>query len=151
IDVGAGESTLVDDLLARGYRNLTALDISPTALEVTRKRLGSAADRVQWIVADVTRAPLASHCFDLWHDPAVFHFLTGEADRAAYVQQVIHAVRPGGHVIIGTFGPEGPTRCSGLDVVRYGATALHQRFGDHFRLVESVKEVHVTPWGAPQQ
>jgi SAM-dependent methyltransferase len=151
IDVGAGESTLVDDLLTRGYNNLIALDISATALEVTRRRIGSSADRIQWIVADVTRAPVGRHCFDIWHDRAVFHFLIGEEDRAAYVRQVLDAVRPGGHVIMGTFGPEGPTRCSGLDVVRYDANALHQQFGERFQLLESAKEIHVTPWGAPQQ
>ena len=151
VDVGAGESTLVDDLLARGYSNLAVLDISPTALAVTRERLGSAADHVRWICADATRVPLARHRFDLWHDRAVFHFLTSPQGRAAYVESVLYAVRPGGHVIVSAFGPEGPTRCSGLDVMRYDAEALHGQFGGSFRLLESSEQVHRTPWGAAQQ
>ena len=151
IDVGAGESTLVDDLLRRGYRDVTVLDISPTALDVTRKRLGPLAEHVRWIAADITRSPLPRHAFDVWHDRAVFHFLTHRVDRAAYVQNVLHAMRPGGCVIVSAFGPEGPTHCSGLDVVRYDAAALHGEFGRGFRLMESTKEVHHTPWGTAQQ
>jgi SAM-dependent methyltransferase len=151
IDVGAGESTLVDDLLARGYRNVTLLDISQTALEVTRKRLGAAAEQVHWMLADITQASLPLHSFDVWHDRAVFHFLTAPEDRSAYVQRVVHAVRPGGYVIVSTFGPEGPTRCSGLDTVRYDAQSLHGQFGDRFRLVESSQELHQTPSGTTQQ
>jgi 2-polyprenyl-3-methyl-5-hydroxy-6-metoxy-1,4-benzoquinol methylase len=151
IDVGAGESTLVDDLLARGYRNVTLLDISQTALEVTRKRLGAAAEQVHWMLADITQASLPLHSFDVWHDRAVFHFLTAPEDRSAYVQRVVHAVRPGGYVMVSTFGPEGPTRCSGLDTMRYDAQSLHGQFGDRFRLVESSKELHHTPSGTTQQ
>lgn len=151
IDVGGGESTLVDDLLTRGYPNLTVLDISPTALAVTRRRLGAAADSVRWLAGDVTQVRLPSGEFDVWHDRAVFHFLTDPQDRLAYVRQVEQAVRPGGHVIVSTFGPEGPAKCSGLDVMRYDGEALHGEFGPRFRLVESAREVHYTPWGAPQQ
>jgi SAM-dependent methyltransferase len=151
IDVGGGESTLVDDLLRSGYENLTVLDVSATALDATRQRLGPDAGRVQWVQADVTTAPLPPRSFDVWHDRAVFHFLTKQEDRAAYVRQVLHAVRPGGHVIVSTFGPEGPERCSGLDVVRYDAAELHDQFGRSFRLIESTKELHVTPWGSTQQ
>jgi SAM-dependent methyltransferase len=151
IDVGAGESTLADDLLRRGYTDLTVLDISQTALEVTQERLGHAAARVNWICGDVTRVPLPRHCFDIWHDRAVFHFLTAPQDRASYVQSVLRSVRPGGNAIVSAFGPEGPTRCSGLDVMRYGAEALHGQFGGSFRLVESSTELHYTPWGAAQQ
>jgi 2-polyprenyl-3-methyl-5-hydroxy-6-metoxy-1,4-benzoquinol methylase len=117
IDVGGGESTLVDDLLARGYENITGLDISQTAIDVNRKRLGNAAERVNWLVADITKVNLEPSAYDVWHDRAVFHFLTAPSDRLSYVRQVAHAVKPGGHVIVSTFGPEGPTRCSGLDVV----------------------------------
>lgn len=151
IDVGAGESTLVDDLAARGYRNVCAFDLSPTALDVARKRLGSDASKVEWLCGDVLTYPFVRGSYDVWHDRAVFHFLTATSDRAAYVRQVAHAVKPGGHVIVATFGPEGPTKCSGLDVVRYGPQSLHREFGPAFRLVGHRTELHRTPTGAPQQ
>lgn len=151
IDVGGGESTLADDLLARGYRNLTVLDISPTAIAVAKARLGAAGDCVEWIVADITHADLPADAYDIWHDRAVFHFLTAAADRAAYVERVQRSVKRGGHVIIGTFGPEGPAKCSGLDVRRYDAGSLHEEFGRRFRLIESSKELHQTPSGSTQQ
>jgi 2-polyprenyl-3-methyl-5-hydroxy-6-metoxy-1,4-benzoquinol methylase len=151
IDVGGGQSTLVDDLLARGYGNVTVLDISQTAIDANKKRLGAAAERVHWLVADITMAELAPAAYEVWHDRAVFHFLTLEADRAAYVRQVARAVKPGGHVIVSTFGPEGPTKCSGLEVVRYDADSLHKEFGVRFRLLESSKELHQTPFGTVQQ
>jgi 2-polyprenyl-3-methyl-5-hydroxy-6-metoxy-1,4-benzoquinol methylase len=151
IDVGGGESTLVDDLLARGYENITVLDVSQTAIDVTKNRLKEAAARVHWIVGDVTKVTLEAKAYDIWHDRAVFHFLTTDQERAAYVERVAHAVRTGGHVIVGTFGPEGPTKCSGLDVVRYDTESLHNEFGARFRLVESSKELHETPFGIKQQ
>jgi 2-polyprenyl-3-methyl-5-hydroxy-6-metoxy-1,4-benzoquinol methylase len=151
IDVGGGESTLVDDLLARGYENITVLDVSQTAIDVTKKRLGLAEEQIHWLVADVTDAQLEPRAYDVWHDRAVFHFLTASKHRAAYVRQVGHAVKPGGHVIVSTFGPEGPTKCSGLDVVRYDAESLHEQFGVRFHLVESSKELHRTPFGTTQQ
>jgi len=151
IDVGGGESTLVDDLIRRGFDNVTVLDISPTALDATKERLGRAGERVHWLAADITSVSLPGHSFDIWHDRAVFHFLTAAEDRAAYVRNVLHAMRPGGFVIVSTFGPEGPTRCSGLDVVRYDSENLHAQFGAHFRLIDSSKEVHYTPWGTAQQ
>ncbi len=151
IDVGAGESTLVDDLLRSGYARLTVLDISPTAFDVTKARLSRLADGVEWLVADVTQAEFPAHFYDVWHDRAVFHFLTSAADRAAYVQRVALSVKPGGHVIIGTFGPEGPVKCSGLDVQRYDAGSLHGEFGSRFRLIDSLKEMHQTPFGTLQQ
>ena len=151
IDIGGGESTLVDDLLARGYENITVLDVSQTAIEVTKKRLGLAAEKIHWLVADITEAELEPGAYDVWHDRAVFHFLTASEQRVAYVRNVAHAVRPGGHVIVSTFGPEGPTKCSGLDVVRYDAESLHNQFGVRFRLVESSKELHRTPFGTTQQ
>ena len=151
IDVGGGESTLVDDLLAAGYKNITVLDVSQTAIDVTKKRLGLPAQHVCWLVADITRVQLASSAYDVWHDRAVFHFLTGMEERRAYVRQVAHGVRPGGHVIVSTFGPEGPTKCSGLDVARYDSESLHAQFGVRFRLVESSKELHQTPFGTTQQ
>ncbi len=151
IDVGGGESTLVDDLLARGFQNITVLDISQTAIDATRKRLGPSSEQVRWLVADITNTRLEPCVYDVWHDRAVFHFLTATAARIAYVRQVAHAVKPGGHVIVSTFGPEGPTRCSGLDVVRYDADSLHREFGISFRLLDSFKELHRTPFGIIQQ
>jgi len=129
IDVGGGESTLVDDLLARGYQNITVLDISETAIDANRKRLGPASEQVHWLVANITNTELKAGTYDVWHDRAVLHFLTDTDARIAYVRQVAHAVKPGGHVIVSTFGPEGPTKCSGLDVVRYNADSLHDEFG----------------------
>jgi SAM-dependent methyltransferase len=151
IDVGGGESTLIDDLLLRGYNNLTVLDISQTAIDVNKKRLGLPAEQVRWLVADITEIDLQPASYDLWHDRAVFHFLTAPELRLAYVRQVARAVKPGGHVIVSTFGSEGPTKCSGLDVVRYNADSLHGQFGVRFRLVESTKEMHRTPFGSNQQ
>ncbi len=151
LDVGGGEATLVDDLLALGYRNLSVLDLSPTALAVARARLGGAAERVAWLCGDVTTYAFARHRYDVWHDRAVFHFLTDPAARAAYVRQAADAVRPGGHVIVATFGPEGPTRCSGLEVVRYDAVTLHGEFGPGFERVQHRTELHRTPAGSIQQ
>src|ERR1700687_1166036 len=151
IDVGGGESTLVDDLVARGYENITVVDVSQTAIDVTKKRLGSAAQQIHWFVADITEAQLEPGAYDVWHDRAVFHFLTAVGSRVAYVRNVAHAVRPGGHVIVSTFGPEGPDKCSGLDVVRYDAESLHEQFGVRFRLLGSSKELHRTPSGTAQQ
>jgi 2-polyprenyl-3-methyl-5-hydroxy-6-metoxy-1,4-benzoquinol methylase len=151
IDVGGGESTLVDDLIGQGYENITVLDISRIAIEATRKRLGTVSDRVHWLVADITDTQLEYGAYDVWHDRAVFHFLTTLESRVAYVCQVANAVKPGGHVIVSTFGPEGPTKCSGLDVVRYDAEKLHGEFGAHFRLLDSSKELHGTPFDTVQQ
>jgi SAM-dependent methyltransferase len=151
IDVGGGESTLVDDLLKRGYEKISVLDISETALDANRKRLGSLADRVHWIVSDITRVELEPGAYDLWHDRAVFHFLTDSRSRQAYVRQVARSVRMGGHVIVSTFGPEGPVNCSGLEVVRYDADSLHREFGRRFRMLGNSKELHRTPFETTQQ
>jgi SAM-dependent methyltransferase len=151
IDVGGGASTLVDDLIERGYRDITILDISQAALALARNRLGKAAESVHWLHADVTEVSLPARSIAVWHDRAVFHFLTAPQMRQAYVNAVRQAVKPGGHVIVSTFGPEGPSKCSGLDVMRYDADSLHAEFGAHFRLVESSKELHQTPFGTMQQ
>lgn len=151
IDVGGGESTLVDDLLAVGYHDVTVLDLSATALAVAKARLGADAGRVRWICGDVTTCPFEANRYDVWHDRAVFHFLTEPAARRAYVDQVARAVKPGGHVIVATFGPEGPTRCSGLDVVRYAPDQLHRQFGASFALEKHVMHEHETPSGKVQQ
>jgi 2-polyprenyl-3-methyl-5-hydroxy-6-metoxy-1,4-benzoquinol methylase len=151
IDVGGGESTLVDDLVASSYRDVTVLDVSQTAIEVTKKRLGAASERVQWITADIANAELSANVYEVWHDRAVFHFLTSMDQRVAYVRQVVRAVKPGGHVIVSTFGPQGPKTCSGLHVVRYDAEALHAEFGVRFQLLDSIQELHHTPFGTTQQ
>lgn len=150
IDVGAGASTLVDGLLIAGYGRITVLDLSPAALAQAQQRLPNAAGSVVWREADVLTADLPAAAFDVWHDRAVFHFLTSAADRARYVAQVRHAVRSGGYVLVATFAEDGPTRCSGLDVARYSPDALHSEFGSDFRLVDSRREEHDTPWGARQ-
>ena len=151
IDVGGGESTLVDDLFEQGFRNITVLDVSHAAIDVNKTRLGEKAGGIHWIVADITKVELEPRAYDVWHDRAVFHFLTAQEQRAAYVRQVARAVKPGGDVIVSTFGPGGPAKCSGLDVVRYDAESLHDEFGARFRLVESSKELHQTPFGTTQQ
>ena len=141
----------MDDLLKRGYYRLTILDVSKAALDVARARLGGLADRVNWICADITQVALADDSFDVWHDRAVFHFLTEPTQRDAYVQRATQAVKSGGHVIVSTFGPEGPKKCSGLDVVRYDADSLRREFGERFELVESSTELHETPFHIIQQ
>jgi ubiquinone/menaquinone biosynthesis C-methylase UbiE len=150
LDVGAGASVLVDGLLRAEYRDLSVLDISSAALRQSQQRLGASADAVRWIAGDVLTTPLAAASVDVWHDRAVFHFLTDADDRARYVRQVRRAVRPRGIVLVATFADDGPTKCSGLDVMRYTPDALHDEFGGAFRLLRSEREEHRTPWGAVQ-
>jgi SAM-dependent methyltransferase len=150
IDVGAGASVLVDNLLDAGYRDLSVLDLSDAALEISRDRLGADSARVKWMRADVLRAELDEGAYAVWHDRAVFHFLTDAADRQAYVDQVRRAVRPGGHVLVATFAEDGPDHCSGLPVVRYSAEGLHSEFGTGFQLVRREHEDHRTPLGGEQ-
>ena len=151
IDVGGGTSTLVDDLLDRGYSRLTVLDISPKAIATARARLGDRAAAVSWLTGDITRAELPPNEFDFWHDRAVFHFLRDELSRGQYLAAVRHALKPGGHVVVATFGPEGPERCSGLEVMRYSADDIHDQFGREFRKIASFTEVHQTPGGTEQE
>jgi SAM-dependent methyltransferase len=151
IDVGGGASTLVDDLLDAGYEHITVLDLSAAALEAARARLGARAEKVQWLVADITQVALPHHTYDLWHDRAVFHFLTTPEERQAYVRAVLHALKPGGHIIVATFAEDGPEKCSGLPVVRYSPDQLHAEFGEPFTLLEHEKEAHETPFGTVQQ
>lgn len=151
IDIGGGASTLVDDLLARGYTRLTVLDVAPAALEKARKRLGSAAEHVQWITGDIRQIELTESSCDLWHDRAAFHFLNSSDDRLAYIRQAKRAVKPGGVLIVSAFGAAGPKQCSGLDVTRYEPADLAHEFGAEFRLLNSMTEVHRTPLGAEQQ
>jgi 2-polyprenyl-3-methyl-5-hydroxy-6-metoxy-1,4-benzoquinol methylase len=151
IDVGGGASTLVDDLLQRGYRNVTVLDISQQAIEIAQKRLGSAGANVHWLVGDVAHANLPRGVCDVWHDRALFHFLTEPSQRAAYVTQLTSTLKSGGHAIISTFGPQGPQKCSGLDVSRYDFNSLQRELGDRFQLKQGLIEEHNTSAGAVQQ
>jgi 2-polyprenyl-3-methyl-5-hydroxy-6-metoxy-1,4-benzoquinol methylase len=151
IDVGGGASTLVDDLLTDGYSDLTVLDLSASALSAAKQRLGSLAARVEWIEASITEVDLAVHAYDVWHDRAVFHFLTDPAARQAYVAAVLRSVKPGGHVIVATFDEDGPTQCSGLPVMRYSAGELHAEFGAPFTLLAHEREEHHTPFGTVQK
>jgi len=149
IDIGGGASRLVDVLVADRWRSVTVLDLSQTALDAAKARLGDAAAQVQWIAADVTEwQPTAA--YDIWHDRAAFHFLVEQAQRSAYVERLAKAVMPGGHAIIATFAPDGPERCSGLPVVRYDAASLASVIGPAFELVEERRHLHTTPWGSTQ-
>lgn len=150
IDVGGGASTLVDGLLDAGYHDVTVLDLAASALTAAASRLGASASRVRWIEGDVLTAELSADHYRIWHDRAVFHFLTNDTDRAQYVEQCHRAVRVGGHVIVASFAPDGPPRCSGMDVRRYTPDSMHAEFGDSFTLLDSVREQHHTPAGAVQ-
>lgn len=150
IDVGAGASTLVDDLLAEGYRAITLLDVSRTAMSLVKARLGDRADLVGWLEGDVTRVELPAHAYEVWHDRAVFHFLSEEEDVRRYRSQLARALRPGGHVVIGTFAPEAPPRCSGLRVRRYTPDRIAAVLGAEFELQRECKELHLTPSGVEQ-
>jgi 2-polyprenyl-3-methyl-5-hydroxy-6-metoxy-1,4-benzoquinol methylase len=150
VDIGGGASRLVDSLVASRFNHVTVLDISEAALEVAKTRLGARASQVQWIVADVTKwAP--TQTFEIWHDRAAFHFLIDAADRSAYVICMKQAVKPGGHVVIGTFALDGPEKCSGLPVNRYDATSLAKEFGLGFELIDSRRHDHSTPWNSAQR
>jgi ubiquinone/menaquinone biosynthesis C-methylase UbiE len=151
VDVGGGASTLVDDLLDQGYEHVTILDLSGAALATASDRLGVRASQVQWIEANVLEAELPAQAYDVWHDRAVFHFLTTEEERQAYVHKVLRAVKPGGLVIVATFAEDGPTKCSGLPVMRYSADELHAEFGEPFQLLGHEKESHHTPGGNEQK
>jgi trans-aconitate methyltransferase len=149
IDIGGGASRLVDALLQRGYRDVAVLDLSANALDAAKKRLGGAASMVDWIVADATTWQPAK-TYEVWHDRAAFHFLTDPRDRAAYVARLRSAVAPGGHVIIATFAPDGPEKCSGLPVRRHDSASLAAELGPEFGLIETRSELHHTPWDSTQ-
>jgi ubiquinone/menaquinone biosynthesis C-methylase UbiE len=150
IDVGGGASVMAGCLLGAGFRHVAVLDISADALKHAKQRLGAKADAVEWLEADVTGFTPPRQ-YDLWHDRAVFHFLTDKADRRKYVQTLKRTLTPGGHVIIATFAVDGPMKCSGLDVARYDASGICTELGSEFRLVEQVNETHVTPWNTEQK
>ncbi len=151
IDVGGGTSPLVEDLLADGFRNITVLDISRAALDAAQRRLGPRTAGVTWMEADITRADLPKDAYDLWHDRAVFHFLTKAEDRGRYVEVARRSIRMGGHVIMATFSLEGPSECSGLDTMRYDPQSLSRELGHDFQFVQSLPETHHTPFGSVQK
>ncbi len=144
IDVGGGASVLIDFLLREGFTDLTVLDISGAALNLAKDRLGEAATKVTWIEQDVTEF-VGQKKYALWHDRAVFHFLTAAEDREKYINALKNALHPGGHAIIATFSTDGPTQCSGLDIVQYDEKKITAEFGDAFRLIETKLEAHITP------
>lgn len=149
IDIGGGASRLVDVLLQEGYRDLAVLDLSASALDLAKKRIGTAASAVDWIIADAT-AWQPARAWDVWHDRAAFHFLINPRDRAAYVQRLRSAVAPQGQVIIATFAPDGPEKCSGLPVQRHDSASLSAELGSEFELIETRSEMHRTPWHSTQ-
>ncbi len=150
IDVGGGASVLVDKLLDQGFQNLTVLDISSKAIHYAQEKLGRRAENVSWIEADVTEFK-SSVQYDVWYDRAVFHFLTDSEDRTKYIRRLEEAVKPGGHVIIAAFAIDGPPKCSGLDIERYSPEKMKNEFDDSFEFVNSVSEVHITPWNKEQK
>jgi len=141
---------LVDRLVDAGYRNVTVLDIAEPALAIARQRVGERAESVEWLEADVLTAQLPAARYSVWHDRAVFHFLTGREERKRYAAAMLRAVKPGGHAIVSSFATEGPTRCSGLEVVRYSAESMQEELGEGVELIDSVREDHRTPSGATQ-
>jgi ubiquinone/menaquinone biosynthesis C-methylase UbiE len=151
IDVGGGSSTLVDDLLNAGFIDVSVLDISAKALKNSKNRLGKENESVDWIEADITEVVLPENQYDVWHDRAVFHFLTAENDRRKYVESVKKSLKIGGHIIIASFGLNGPKKCSGLDIVRYSPDSMHSEFGKSFDLVKSISETHETPFDTTQE
>ena len=151
VDVGGGGSTFADDLLGHGFEHITVLDISSEAIEISKSRLDSRANRITWIEADITQVQLPENSYDVWHDRVLFHFLIRKRDRSKYITQLRRSLRPGGHAVIATFGLEGPLRCSGLDVIRYSPVSLSQELGGEFSLVESFSEDHVTPFDTTQE
>jgi trans-aconitate methyltransferase len=150
IDVGGGASTLTDCLLDAGYSSLAVLDLSGVALGHARTRLGERATAVEWFEADVTSFD-PPHRFGIWHDRAAFHFLTDPADRRGYVSTLLRTLQPGGHVVIATFAPDGPPKCSGLEIVRYDEASILSELGPSFALRESRRETHTTPWQTEQR
>lgn len=151
LDIGGGASTLVDDLLAARFEDLTVLDVAEPALAVARERLGDASKRVRWVTADFLDTELESQRYDVCHDRAVFHFLNEPADQIRYFEQVSRILRPDGTLIAATFAMEGPERCSGLRVSRYDEDAMRRVAGGRFAVVESQRESHHTPWGSVQE
>jgi ubiquinone/menaquinone biosynthesis C-methylase UbiE len=150
IDIGGGVSTLVDDLLEKDYKSITVLDLSKSALSSVKARLGKTAESVTWLEGDITTIDLPEQYYELWHDRAVFHFLVSPEQQQQYLENLLNALRPGGHVIIGTFAPEAPPKCSGLPVHRYSHDQLASTLGKEFKLNKYDKKLHITPGGVNQ-
>ncbi len=150
IDVGGGASTFVDDLCEKGYGNLTVLDISSEALSESKKRLGEKAKRIAWHESDILKVDLPENAFDLWHDRAVFHFLTKAEERKVYLKVLKQSLKRGGFLIVAAFNLEGPLKCSGLEVMRYSSETLAKELGDGFTLLRSMNENHQTPFDTLQ-
>ena len=151
IDVGSGTSVLIKTLLAENYQHVTILDISETALTVARQQLAEQASMVEWVCGDVRTVALPIHAFDVWHDRAVFHFFTADEDRAAYIRTLRNTLVAGGQLIIAMFADDGPEACSGLPVMRYSPELLTETLGAGFELLESTRQVHLTPWNSEQR
>jgi len=150
IDIGSGASTFVDDLFLEGYQNITILDISKTALSVTRERLHSLAKQPLFLEGDITSINLPTNKYNVWHDRAVFHFLTEQKQQRSYLNNLHDGLKPGGHLVIGTFAPEAPPKCSGLPVQRYSLETLENTLGVEYRLEQHCKQLHITPGGVEQ-
>lgn len=150
IDVGGGASTLVDNLLTEGYRDITVLDLAEQALDQARSRLGERENSVNWLVSDATEF-VPEREYALWHDRAVLHFFTDEEQRDRYVEVLRKALPVGGHLVLATFGPGGPLKCSGLEIRRYNVDRLQELLGQGFELQEHTTEQHDTPAGATQE
>ncbi len=151
IDVGGGASTLPDDLINAGFKNISVLDISKEALKTSQERLGKKSGLIQWIEGDVTTASLGPELYDCWHDRAVFHFLTNLEDRQKYIKNLKKALKPQGYALMATFGPNGPLKCSGLEIVRYSAESLQKELGNAFKLEKQFTETHKTPFDTTQE
>jgi SAM-dependent methyltransferase len=151
IDIGGGASTWVDDMLAQGFRNLTVLDLSQAALDIAKARLGARGDSVTWVAASVLEHPFTTQSLDLWHDRAVFHFLTDEKDRESYRTKVENALKPGGHLLFSIFADDGPEKCSGLTVRRHSEQDLFDYFGSFMEPVRNGRDIHRTPGGSDQR
>ena len=149
IDVGGGASTFVDYLLEEGFKNISVLDLSSNALILAKTRLGEKSQLVNWQIADVTQFS-PEKTYSLWHDRAVFHFLTEKSEREKYKEVLASAIKVGGYVIIAAFAIGGPTKCSGLDIVQYDAEKIKQELGSDFTLIDEKSELHITPAGREQ-
>jgi ubiquinone/menaquinone biosynthesis C-methylase UbiE len=151
LDIGGGASTLVDDLMAAGFGDVTVLDVAESALKIAQERIGEAAKKVQWVAADFLEAELEPQRYDICHDRAVFHFLNDAVERERYFDQVSRILRPEGAMIVATFAVDGPERCSGLSVSRYDEDAMLRATGGRFEVAASQRESHRTPWGSVQE
>ena len=145
IDVGGGASTLVDDLLENGYQDLTVIDISGAALKIAKDRLKEKAGKIKWMEDDILESEFGHRQYDLWHDRAVFHFLTTDGERAAYTQKVTEHVKKGGFIVLSVFADNGPLKCSMLEIKRHSGSEIEEFFGSRFLKVSEDRTSHITP------